>query len=1105
MKITKWLVGALCVSGFLTNNAMAQSHNFNWSQPLGSGQNEDGRSICTDDNGNVYSTGFYRATVDFDNSVGTANLTAVAGADIFVKKTDVDGNFQWAVSMGGTQDDVPQDVHVDAFGNVFVTGYFSGTADFDPGAGTANLTSNGSSDIYVVKLDANGNYVWAHNFGSTGGDTGITLDTDNAGNVFVSGFFYGSADFDPGAGVATHTSNGGADGFLLKLDASGNYDWSYSYGATNNDDARTLAVDAAGDVYLSGYFNGTVDFDPGAGVQSLTTVGGSDGVLVKFSNAGVFDFAVAYGGTGNEAPWDMVIDNADMIIITGAYNGTTDLDPGVGVDAHTAAGANDQFILKLDPTGQFVWSTVMGSTLGDEGFGVDVDSENNVYGTGFFRGTADFDSGSGTANLTSNGNSDVFVIKVSEDGDYQWAYNVGGAGYEHAYKIAVDSEDGINVTGYFQNTVDFDPGIGDESATVVGGNDIFQFNWKNCTDFKTDVIAACGDYTWIDGVTYTASNYTAVDTLTNQNGCDSIVSLHLTITNLSDLSVTPSTSLICGASGTATISTGSSDNGVTYYLRDDSDNSIVDGPLVGDGNGLTFDAGTLTATTTFNVYAESQNDFGVTFNDQNMDRLEIANPYTEFSDQMTIEAWVNVDNATTDDQLWLTQGLLGSDNMSTNVFLWEPAGAGMTFFVNDNGTWRSVVSPNIGTLTGWHHITTTADANGVNIYIDGVLDVSNSGGISTGIQSSPNATMHIGNDVRYPNDVGRHGAYGISEVRVWNVAKSEAEIAAAMNSCLVGNEPGLVYYNKINNNSGTTATASIGDNAEFSVNMTNSSWITANDLCETACTLEMTTVPTITVAQPTTSSFNAGDCVSYTVPSGDETYTVSGIYMDTIPNMAGCDSIMTIDVTIGASPSNISETACFTYTVPSGDETYTVSGIYNDTIPSIGGCDSIITIDLTINTVDLTVTNDAATLTAGVAGAAYQWLDCDNGYAVVTGATSQSFSPTSTGSYAVEITENGCVDTSACETTTEVLSIANVGEVQATIYPNPSNGEVWVELIGSEEEFTLTVLSMDGKILLQQPLNSTKELLDLRDLASGYYLIELTNDNDRFINKIRLF
>ncbi|MBT6372369.1 MAG: hypothetical protein HOJ86_06840, partial [Acidimicrobiaceae bacterium] len=127
--------------------------------------------------------------------------------------------------FGGTNADYGYSVAVDSSGNVYTTGYFNGTVDFDPGAGTANLTSNGYKDVFVSKLDSSGNYVWAKNFGGTGNDMGYSVAVDSSGNVYTTGYFTGTVDFDPGAGTTNLVPNGSSDAFVSKLDSSGDLVW----------------------------------------------------------------------------------------------------------------------------------------------------------------------------------------------------------------------------------------------------------------------------------------------------------------------------------------------------------------------------------------------------------------------------------------------------------------------------------------------------------------------------------------------------------------------------------------------------------------------------------------------------------------------------------------------------------------------------------------------------------------------------------------------------------------------------------------------------------------------------------------------------------------
>ena len=239
---------------------------------------------------------------------------------------------------------------------------------------------------------------------------------------------------------------------------------------------------------------------------------------------------------------------------------------------------------------------------------------------------------------------------------------------------------------------------------------------------------------------------------------------------------------------------------------------------------------------------------------------------------------------------------------------------------------------------------------------------------------------------------------------------------------------------------------------------------------------------------PTANSFTTSGCDFYTVPSGDETYSTSGTYNDTIPNMAGCDSVLTITVNMNnSSASSITDTAC-------GDETYTSSGVYADTIANAMGCDSIMSIDVTINNVDASATQTGGiNLSATTAGATYQWVDCDNAYAPIAGATSQNYTATANGNYAVIVTDNGCTDTSAC------LSVTNVGIEDLdvndfAIFPNPNNGEFTLT-INTNNAVNIEIYNVVGEVIYQDRVNTNQVEINLGDVEAGVYLIKIFNDN----------
>ena len=242
----------------------------------------------------------------------------------------------------------------------------------------------------------------------------------------------------------------------------------------------------------------------------------------------------------------------------------------------------------------------------------------------------------------------------------------------------------------------------------------------------------------------------------------------------------------------------------------------------------------------------------------------------------------------------------------------------------------------------------------------------------------------------------------------------------------------------------------------------------------------------------TPSSFSISSCASYTVPSGDETYTTVGNYtvLDTITNTEGCDSVMTIDLTINATLSGTDiQASCGAYTWLDGN-TYTTS---NNTatviLTTAAGCDSVVTLDLTINTVDSSVTQSGITLTADETGATYQWLDC-SAMTSISGAIDQSYTPTANGDYAVIVSNNGCTDTSACYTVTVVGIIENDLGNELLLYPNPTEGHFSIDLGDNYEYLTVTMTDINGSVLKSNDFRKSQLLnLQLEEPAGVYLLI----------------
>jgi hypothetical protein len=418
MKITSLVTCLFIILIFTpTRQTSAQAPDWIWAESFGSNVqmfDERGESVAFDNAGNVYTVGEFTGTVDFDQGPGTFNITSYGNFDVFISKLDAAGNFIWAQRLGGTANDYGSAITIDPSGNIYVAGSFGGTCDFDPGASSFNLTAGGGLDIFVCKLDASGNLTWAKQMmGSpTYYSFATGIITDNFGNVNTTGYFYGTVDFDPGNGNTSFTSPGNfSDIFISKLDPSGNYIWARQMGGTSDDQSRSICLDHSG--------------------------------------------------------------NGD-IYTTGFFNATADFDPGNGTTNLTAVGLRDIFISRIDPAGNFVWAKSMGGVSSEWANEITFDVAGDLWITGGFNGTVDFDPGANVFNLTSAGQDDIFIGKLGTSGNLIRASRFGGPSLDEGMSITADSTGSVYATGFFNGSVDFDPdSTASYNLTSIGDSDVF--------------------------------------------------------------------------------------------------------------------------------------------------------------------------------------------------------------------------------------------------------------------------------------------------------------------------------------------------------------------------------------------------------------------------------------------------------------------------------------------------------------------------------------------------------------------------------------------------------------------------------------------------------
>ncbi|WP_343634998.1 SBBP repeat-containing protein [Fluviicola sp.] len=595
---------------FATNSLYSQSVAFEWATGFGEMYSDYGNAITTDASGNSYTTGTFQETIDLDPGPGIYNLTSQGDADVFISKTDMNGNFLWAVSIGGISYDNSSSIALDASGNVCVMGVFKQTVDFNPQTGVYNLTSVGGSDVFVLKLDTNGNFLWAAGIGGTTEDTGKSTVLDASGNVFVTGNFQGTVDFDPGMGTNSVTSTAGSgDIFVLKLDIDGNFLWVKCFEGADQHTVTSSAVDASGNIYTTGYYTGAIDFDPGTGISYLLA-SVFETFMAKLDPDGNFIWVKAIEGNGLVLGKSIAIDGTGNSYTIGSFDGEIDFDPEAGTYNLTSisSGGYDLFISKWDENGDFVWAKNIGATSGHiVGESVATDASGNVYSTGYFFGTIDFNPGTGIKNLTAVANYDAFITRFDPNGNFIWAKALGGLNWDSGNDIAVDASENVYTTGYFGvGTTDFDPGAGIFNLTSVGSYDAFILKLEPCQpDSVTDSIISCGPYTWIDGITYSASTDTATFTLANSANCDSVITLNLTVIPLATSTVSET---VCGPF------TWTNGNGQTYATSTVATHTIPNGGANGCDSVVTLNLTVIVNTlVSVNGITLSSNQTGATY------------------------------------------------------------------------------------------------------------------------------------------------------------------------------------------------------------------------------------------------------------------------------------------------------------------------------------------------------------------------------------------------------------------------------------------------------------------------------------------------------------
>lgn len=446
------------------SNSTAQT--FEWARQYGGTGDEVSRSVATDIAGNVYITG-YSDSVYYD---------------FFISKLDSNGNFIWTKLIGGPYVDFAEHITIDNACNIYVCGSFTDSVDFDPGPGVTQLKSEGLWvgvwDAFLLKIDSAGNFSWVKQFGGLRDDRLFATCIDNSNAIYFCGTFFDTAYVSTVSGITQLISNGIDDAIIGKTDSAGNVLWVKSFGGTSFDYPVSIAIDNNSDLLFTGSFRNLCDFNPDSiSVNSLQSFGLENVFVCKWDTSANFIWVKQIGGTSGSYGTSIATDALNNVFVGGYFHDTIDADPDINSYNLISNGWNDAFVVKLNDNGTFLWGKSWGSTSYDFCFSLSVDILGNVYSTGKFTDTVDFDAGSGNPALIASSVGNTFISKINNNGSLLWVEQLWSSGSNIGFGIALDATQNIYVTGNFSDTCDFNPS-NQFYGLIADGIDAYILKWS---------------------------------------------------------------------------------------------------------------------------------------------------------------------------------------------------------------------------------------------------------------------------------------------------------------------------------------------------------------------------------------------------------------------------------------------------------------------------------------------------------------------------------------------------------------------------------------------------------------------------------------------------
>lgn len=440
----KKLLFALIYISFITTVCQAQPIQYSWAQDFGGKANYANRmDMVRSGTNRIYVIGEFTDSRTF----GSFTLNALGFNDVFIAAYDTSGTCLWA-KQAGAQFALAYSggIAADNSGNVYITGYFISQIQID----AFSQLSTGASDIFIAKLDNNGNAAWLSTAGSSSNDEGISISCAN-NNLYLTGYFTGNAAF--GTNNLSSSSTIDKDIFLAKYDLNGNCTWAYKAGGTGEDRGLSVKKDNSNNIILCGSFNGTAMF----GTNQVVSSGSGDAFIAKYTDTGTNTWVSKGGGTGNDNAYSLGIDQTDNYYITGDIGNNATF----GTFSVTDNGYGNAVIAKYNSSGVCQWAKAGGSSTTDAAYDIYTFPNGGSYIIGYFSGAASFSG----QNISTTGFYDVFIVKYDASGNVAFATSLGGSNYDVGKSIVGDPAGFFFVAGDYSISMS----VGSTTLTCPAG------------------------------------------------------------------------------------------------------------------------------------------------------------------------------------------------------------------------------------------------------------------------------------------------------------------------------------------------------------------------------------------------------------------------------------------------------------------------------------------------------------------------------------------------------------------------------------------------------------------------------------------------------------